>query len=796
MNRIPLGHSGKVKFTLLVRSVAFLVMLVCAFPIDAALAQENTWVSHTPFRSVKSMTASESAIWAATTGGVFSYDIATGEIERLTTTEGLYGIDAEDLEFDARRNAIWIGYSDGVVDRVDLESRTVRTLLDIKRADQFPSRGVNGLRVIGDTVYVSTDFGIVLFDPVDLEVVDSFSNLGGLNPATRVNDTFVAPLPDGRMGLWAATGEGLARADLASTNLREPSQWTVDPALPELETLSLAWFDNRMHVGTANDAYARQDDGSWRKLGLSGGPVRSLQVWGAELAGVESFSVVFMTSAGVRRRVFVGLQTEGLSIDYTNPRSIVAASDGVLWVGDFVEGALALPGIDTATDQYWSTLSVVPEGPFFGLFTDLVFDDDGTLWASGTPGNGTGFYKYDGQVWTAYTDRFVAELEGRNTYDFIHYANSGSVWAGSEGSGLAEVSSDDAVVAYDDGNSTLTIAAGTSDYIRVRGIGSEPDGSVWALNQFSSTQLNYHNVDGSWTALPSLRGDGLPSSMVYNKIFVDSFVQKWILPHRGDGLIVWDTNNTPTDNSDDRLKYLRGRGSGGRGLPDESVTAWAEDRVGRVWIGTERGLGIYFVPSLVISDDPNAYEAVWPIAEDRSGFLLRDLNVRDLAVDAADRKWIASTTGAWLIDSEGTKVLKHFTTENSPLFSDEIVAVGVDNLTGKVYFATDRGLLSYQDDPVEPAEEAQDLSIFPNPVFADPDGSLPTISIGGLVASTDIRITKVDGSVVAVIDGQGGRVRWDGRDLSGTYVPSGVYVVIARGLNDDGVGYGKIAVVR
>ncbi|MFC2085611.1 two-component regulator propeller domain-containing protein [Bacteroidota bacterium] len=759
-------------------------------------AQINSWASHTPFRSVKAMTASESAVWVATTGGVFSTELASGEVKRFTTTEGLYGIDVEAIDFDPARNAVWIGYSDGVVDRLDVVGGEVETLLDIKRAVQFASRAINGLRVIGDSVYVSTDFGLVLFDPLKLEVIDSYSNLGSLNPATPVNDALVAPLPDGRSGLWVATTSGLVSADLAAVNLREPSEWTLESSLPEIETLALSWFNGRMHVGTAKDAFARNDDGSWRGLSLSGNSVSGLRVWKDELVAVEPFSVVFLNSGGGKRRIFVGFEGDGLSVNYSAPTSIVEAPDGILWVGDSIEGALILAGIELAADRYWSDQRVVPEGPFFGLFTDLVFDASGSLWASGTRGRGTGFYKYDGELWTAYTERFESALEGRDTFDFIHYSSSGSIWAGSEGDALAEVSPDNTVATYDDSNSTLKVATGTANYIRVRGIASEPDGSVWVVNQFSGTPLNFHSQDGTWTALPALRGDGIPSSLTYDKIFVDGFGQKWILPDAGDGLIVWDTNNTPTETADDRLKYLRGLGSGGRGLPNETVTAWAEDRSGRIWIGTERGLGIYFVPSLVISDDPNANEAVWPIAEDRTGFLLRDVNVHDIAVDAADRKWIASTTGVWLIDPDGTKVLKHFTSDNSPLFSDDVVATAVDNLTGNVYFATDRGLLSYQDDPIEPVNEAQDLFVFPNPVAAGADGSLPTISIEGLVPATDIRITAVDGSLVAIIEGYGGRVRWDGRDRSGAYVPSGVYIVIARGLNDEGIGYGKIAVIR
>ena len=754
------------------------------------------WQSHTPFRTVHALTSSDEAVWAATSGGVFSYRIDNGTIEAYTTTGGLYGIDARAIAFDEARDAVWIGYGDGVLDRIDVSTRTVSTFLDIRRADQFSTRGINRMRVFGDTVYVATDFGLVLFDPIRLEVRDSFSKLGTLGSAIRANDVLTAPSRNGDLQIWVATVEGLARAPIKAVNLREPSVWTIEDDLPQNDVRSLASFTGSVIAGTAFDGYYLNDSDEWIGLGISGEEVTDLQNWRDLVVAVRSFSIVLLNDQLQANRIAIGFSDGVAEVPYISPSSTVVDQNGKLWLGDRVEGLLGLGELQNAPGNFVSSDKVLPDGPFFGLFTDLAVDREGALWASGTAGNGTGFYRLEDGQWTAFTDRFAPELEGRNTYDFIHADGDGSVWTGSEGYGAARVSEDGAVEVFVEDNSSLRAAPGTNGYIRVRGIGSESDGTVWMINEFVGTPLNGRMADGTWFGLPALRGDGLPSGMSYNRIFVDGFDQKWILPLRSEGLIVWATAGTPDDTGDDRLKYLRGRGSGGRGLPSENVRAWAEDRSGRVWIGTERGIAVFFIPSLVISNDPNSYEPVWPIAEDRSGFLLRDLFVNDIAVDAADRKWIASTTGAWLINAEGTRVIEHFTTDNSPLFSNEVVAVAVNNRDGRVYFATDRGLLSFQGDPIEPATDADDLFVFPNPVRANSDGSLPPIFIEGLVAETDVRITTADGTLVARIDGRGGRVRWDGRDLNGEYVPSGVYLVIGLGLNDEGAGVGKIAVVR
>jgi hypothetical protein len=157
---------------------------------------------------------------------------------------------------------------------------------------------------------------------------------------------------------------------------------------------------------------------------------------------------------------------------------------------------------------------------------------------------------------------------------------------------------------------------------------------------------------------------------------------------------------------------------------------------------------------------------------------------------------VASDNGAWLIGSaeSGYELVQHFTKQNSPLFSDRVLSVEVEDQSGRVFFATDRGLLSWQGDAIAPVAKVQDLEIFPNPfVVADGPGS---VTIAGLVEETDVRIMSPAGVLVASFRARGGRALWDGRDQSGLPVPSGMYIVAAVGTEGEGAAYGRLAIVR
>ncbi|ARA92570.1 hypothetical protein AWN76_004895 [Rhodothermaceae bacterium RA] len=774
-----------------------LVGLMLAATTGAVRAQTSGWTAHTSMRNVVSLTASPDRIWAATTGGVFSYDPAGGEVQRYTVTDGLHGVQTRAVVYDARRDVVWIGYPDGVLDRLRVADGSVERFRDIARSTRFTSRAINRLVITGDSLLVATDFGLVVFDAADdrQEVRDSYTQFGSLSSALPVRDVLVAPVPEGGMGLWLATDEGVVHASLQSPNLKDPGAWTVEQTgLASLATRSLAWFRETLYVGSSEDVSVRGPDGRYQPLGLTPWPVNDLAVSDGRLVGADPFGLILVEADGTARLLRRDPEDR--------PTVVLRAPDGSLWLGDAMAGLRAVRL--TEGSGFEIERSVVPAGPFDGLFSDLTVDDAGQLWAAGVAGAGLGFYRLDPQgTWTNYTGRFFEALRGRSSFVDIHVDPLGHAWAGSEGAGLAQVTPDGAVIVYDHTNSSLRPATGTSSFILVSGSASEPDGTLWVTSRASGEPLHVRLTDGTWAAARPQGCRSEPISATYGDLIVDSFGQKWIIVrdlgnlNRVLGLLILDTGDDPTDGADDVCQFLGERGAQGQGLPSVTITALAEDRDGLIWIGTEDGLA-YVINNGIAAADPNTLP-IWPQWNDREEgvFVLDGLRVNDIAVDPANRLWVATEEGAYLIRQVGNgyERVAHFTTENTPLFSDVIVSIAVDGRTGRVYFATDRGLISYQGDAVNPVEQTQDLIVFPNPARLSGGGS-DRICVQRLVEETEVRILTVDGTLIRRIDARGGQTCWDGRDRQNRPVPSGVYLVVAVGANGEGTAYGKVAILR
>ncbi len=780
----------------LFRVIACFSLVLGVVGTSVSVAQVDQWTAHTSTRKVVALATSDQAIWAASSGGVFSFDITTNELQRYTVAEGLHDVQTSAIVYDTQRSVVWVGYFNGVLDRLDTVTGEVKTFFDIQRNDRFPSPEINRLKIQGDSLLVATSFGLVIFDTEAQEVRDTYNQLGTLTPATAVRDVIVAPLPDGQLGFWLATAEGVAYAALSTINLQDPSAWTVEQdALPADETFSISMFQGQVYVGTEAGLAQRQSDGSYTVFGFTDRPILGLAPISDRLMAIDEFKLYAAFSFGGSLT-----QAEG----FFGLGAVVEGPDGTIWLGSAEEGLnrYAQPVGNERPELLQG--NIFPDGPFDGLFGDMIIDAEGNLWTAAVQTTtGAGFYQLDtGGVWTNYTGRFVPELAGRGNYLRIHADAQGNVWAASNGSGLAQVSADGVVNVYDQTNSTLLPASGTSSFVIIGGAASEPDGTLWVTNTTASQPLHVRSPDGQWTALSAPSCQGLAPTTALGPIFIDSFGQKWILVlELGNlrvtrGLLLLDTGTSDTDASDDECRFFGERGSLGRGLPSTMITSITEDRIGRVWIGTDNGPA-FFLSSSVAARDATT-EANWPLWADRTlgTFVLSSLLINDIAVDPSNRLWLATNEGAYLIEeADGYERVDLFTADNSPLFSDIVNAVAVEGQSGEVYFSTDKGLVSFRGDAINPVAEKRDLFVYPNPVRLS-EGATPEIFIEGLVEETEIKVVALHGEVVAQFTARGGRARWDGRDQTQQLVPSGVYLVVAVGENGEGTAFGKVAVVR
>jgi Two component regulator propeller len=291
--------------------------------------------------------------------------------------------------------------------------------------------------------------------------------------------------------------------------------------------------------------------------------------------------------------------------------------------------------------------------------------------------------------------------------------------------------------------------------------------------------INVLKPNGTWQAFDFT--GLLPVGITASEIIVTQSGQKWVILPRGTGMLVFDDNGTLTNTSDDKKKKL-GFTVGAGAIPGTDIYCLAEDRDGEVWVGTDKGVGVFYCPESIFSTNGCDAQQILIEQDGYTQILLETQVVTAIAVDGANRKWIGTEGGGvFLMSPDGTEQLAHFDAANSPLLSDNITSIAIDQATGEVFFGTTRGIVSYRGEAIEGKDEMGDVYAFPNPVRPEYAGP---IAITGLVKDADVKITDVRGNIVFKTTALGGQAIWDGNNFKGERAASGVYLVLIA--NEDG----------
>ncbi len=760
--------------------------VICLLAASGRAQSTVGWEAYPAYTEVTAVASSSDGLWAASDGGVFFYDVGTGELRTATVADGLEGGAVGALATDAARGVVWIGYRNGVLERLDAETLEATAFYEITRADQYPARGVRRIVVAGDRLYVATDFGVVVFDAAAERVQSSYARFGDLEAGTGVNDVLEAPLPDGTPGLWVATDGGLYTAPRDGETLQAPGAWTRETGF-DGAALSLVAYGETVYVGggpdSARDLYRRGPTGAYDRELFTNNPITSLAVDEGRLYAVSPPFAYSLSGPGQPRSFYRIAGATALS-------GLAIGPGGEPWVGDAAIGLFPIPRVPELGENNVVPSPVAPPGPLSTNIVDIDVDGQGVVWAVTERLEAAGFAsvnRLEDGAWTTFrTDDPSIDIV-RGSFLSASVAPDGTFYAGS-GRGVS-VFRDGDVTSYSKGNSSLRAAPGSDpDFVVVRDVAVEGD-AAWVLN-FSPLAL--HRFDGeSWRGFPYPAG--IPSSVEAFRIAIDPLGQKW-LALGPNGLGVWDTGADPLSAADDRATRFAGAGSNGTGLPDADVRDVVVAPDGRVWIGTARGVASVFRPLDAFSSNANLAAPQWPVLADNSDFLLRDVEVFDLDVDPAGQIWVATSSGAYLINADGNGLVRTITAATSPLPSDRVFAVAVAPRSGRVYFVTAEGLFSAPGDATDPRPGSAALTTTPSPYrpFSDPSG----VVVSGLATGvSQVRVMTVAGDVVFASEVRGGSFRWDGRDRSGRPVPSGVYLVAAAG-SDGSTTFGKVALIR
>lgn len=478
------------------------------------------------------------------------------------------------------------------------------------------------------------------------------------------------------------------------------------------------------------------------------------------------------------------------------------ASTGLWWTRNDA-GLLACYTLATDGTRTYKTEGVLPEGPASNHFYRLYMHGGKLYSVAGfwAQENNAGFpgevHVWNGQNWSEF-EQPTSQMIGHDYIDLLCMdfdpKKEGHVMVGAKG-GVYEFQDGKFIKHYGRQNSVLESGVNSDNYTIVSTLKYTDNGDLWVLNSMVDNPIwKIEHGSGNWVNYPHPE---MSTPAKYNLVS--------LLQSRYNKNIMWFANNYYMENRlyayDFVNDKLVGHGPNftnedGTVITPVMVYALAEDLDGNVWIASSNG-PFYISSADAIAGNDAFIQHKVPRNDgtNLADYLLSDVKTRCIAVDGANRKWMGTENGVFLISSDCNTLLQHFTTENSPLPSNTVYDICVDDNSNMVYFATERGLCSYASDATEPSEEMtkDNVYAYPNPVTPEYTGK---ITIVGLSFNADVKIVTSNGVLVNQGRSTGGSYQWDGRDLKGKRVASGVYMVQAATETGDKGVVCRIAVVN
>jgi ligand-binding sensor domain-containing protein len=764
--------------------VRFLLILL-VFSLSAKA--QNTmpgigaWREHLPYQNAIDVTASANKIYAATLYSLFTVEKATGEITRMSKVSGLSETGISTIRFDEALNKLYIAYSNSNIDILD--DKGIHNIPDLQRENIAGDKTIYHFYPSGGLCYLSTGIGVIVIDPQKFETKDAwFIGDSGKHVKTLMftkDNSF----------FYAATVEGLKRTPVTTPNPADFQAWTLlsgQNGLAADTCKAVINFQNKI-IALQNDSLFVLNGTAWQLFFTNGNPIVSanltsdkIAICQSSFAGSSVSQVILLNNDGSVSRT---LQQPGL---ISFPQKAIIADNNV-WIADRYSGLSQITP-SGSNSQY------IPNSPQGIAFGEMVVKDN-LLYATAGSVNDSWQYQYnregifklaDGN-WSTINGYYFPKID--SLLDFITIAidpRDNSAWAGSFSGGLVHIKNDNNFEIYKQ-NSNIRPAVGDPTSYRVSGLAFDDESNLWVANYGAMPWLHVLKNDNTWQSFIP------PFNLTDNavaQILIDDANQKWIVAPKGNGLICFNHGNSITNPSDDKWKLFQaGRGFGN--LPAGEVMCIAKDRSGFIWVGTSDGIAVIECAESVFT---SGCEAVIPIVKggNFANYLFKGEEVRSIAIDGADRKWVATKNGAWLISADGDILLQHYTEENSSLLGNDIRKITINHQTGEVFFATTKGISSFRGEATEGADNNKQLLVFPNPVPAGYNG---TIAIKGLAADSYIKITELNGRLVFQAKALGGQAVWNGKDYKGRQIASGIYLVLVTDENRKEKAAGKIVFI-
>ena len=739
----------------------------------------QNWKGYFSYNQIRDISESNTKIYAAAENALFTKNLASNDIKTVNTIDGLSGQTISAVYHSDTFNKTVVGYEDGLMIVINDADGSILNVVDIINKN-IPSniKRVNHFIEYDGIVYVSCDFGIVQYKLATLEFGDTYF----IGPAGQEIKVYQTAVFNG--DIYAVTQyNGIRKASVTNPNLIDYSQWEV---FDSNYWTGIVAFNNQLIAMKTNNNVYKYNGFFFEQIGAIGQTGLDIRATSNYLV-VTSLNHVFIYNTSLSQIIHIqNSQITSIPVTFT----CATVANETIYIGTNENGIVS-SSITSPTNFEF----IMPNGPVRNnIFS--INSSSSNLWA--VYGGYDMFYNPYGYIPSMGPTTFdISKYNESSGWQNIPYSDllgakalvriavnpndENELCIASFNNGLLKIVSDVPTTLYNAVNSAME-----GDGPRINSTAYDNSGNLWLTQSRTQKGLHVLKSNGTWAAFDMRTILTDYASNDFCKIAIDKSGTKWIASYKN-GVVAFN------ENSNIGFKKLS-EGADLGNLPSQDVRAIAVDNRNQVWIGTNKGLRILPSTGSYNSDEQMKANAIIILEDGLAQELLYEQFITDIVVNGSNQKWIGTAdSGVFLFSSNGQETIYHFTKDNSPLPSNVINDIDINSVTGEIFFATDRGMVSFQGTATKPADSLNAVYVYPNPVRPEFVG---TVKIAGLISKANIKITDIEGNLVYETTSEGGTVEWDTKAFGKYNVASGVYIIFIAAEDASETAVKKVMIIR
>ena len=756
----------------------FIILFVTwVLALSSFASDSKDWNLYLSYNDALSNVSVGEEVYANFGGNLLSYRPSDGEVRLFSKKDGLNGQRIIAMAYSETEKCLVLVYSDLLVDLFYVEEDYIIAVPQFKNSN-MDGMALNHLFVEGENAMLSFNYGVAQLNLEKQNVTGFYAFDEGVKAAAFYNNCLYAATPD---QLWVCPAMG---------NPLDRNEWK---SVQKAAFFNFVACGKELYGVTNKNIAGGFTTGLW--LGKKDG-ISFQRITDRVFLNVVAKDNKLVLADNDQIRIYDAAEPATLAkkIVFKNTwKGVGLGKEGLIWASDGFNGlqAYQLSGDSLkikgeAIGNYGPKRDLCYFMQYFGnrlLIAGGRLDPMDRLHYPGT------IMEFTDGKWKTFQEEGIS-AETKVPYQDITCVaidpkDDNHVIASAGGTGVYEFDNYKFKKHVSNHNSPLVSAVGSNPrYVRVDGLIYDDKDNLWMVNNTSGdTILRVCRPDGTWKGIFV---EGLKYAPTCEKTLIDRKGQLWVASRRtvgqhDGGLLCLDYNGTAGNPKDDVATYRSHFvNQDGKDYLVGGVYCMAEDKNGSIWVGTRNGLFVVSDPQNWHSSDFRVIQVKVPRNDgtNLADYLLADMMITAIAVDGANRKWIAADgSGLYLVSPDGTEIIEHFDEKSSMLLSNNINSIAPNLETGEIMIGTDKGLCSYMSMVTVPevSLDKNNVKVYPNPVRPEYNGNL---IVSGLTENAEVKVMTTSGKVVAAGTSVGGAFVWDVRGGDGARVAAGVYYLM------------------